>query len=127
MNDKVLMYVKEGLATLIVSVIFALVLLLVSAMAFKLFNLNPSIIPILNTIIKILAILFSVFVCVKTPTDGWIRGIVSGVLFVLLSHLLFGVISSNLSFSVSFLLDIGLGIVSGLVGGIITVNIKRKS
>jgi putative membrane protein (TIGR04086 family) len=127
MNNKFVNYLKEGVATLIVSVIFALILLLLSAMLLKIFDFDPKVIPVFNTVIKILAVLFSVFVCLKTPTDGWVRGIISGVLFVVISHVLFGVISSDLSFGISLMLDIVLGAVSGFVGGILTVNVKRKT
>lgn len=127
MKEKMVKYFKEGVLTLVVSVLFSLILVLLSAMLFNLFGLDAGLVSTFNVIIKITSILFSIFVCFKTPYDGWIRGVVVGVLFTFLSHVLYGVISSNLAFGLSFVLDLLLGAVAGLVGGIIAVNVKRKS
>lgn len=127
MKEKVAKYFKEGALALVVSVLFSLILVLLSAMLFNLLCLDAGLVGTFNVIIKIASILFAIFVCFKTPYDGWIRGVVTGVLFTLLSHVLYGIISFDLSFGLGFVLDLLLGIVAGLIGGIITVNVKRKA
>lgn len=127
MSRKLGNYIKEGLSALVVSVILSLILVLVCAMVVKLFSLDPKIITVFNTVIKVLSILLAVLICFKTPHNGWIRGIIVGVAFVLMSHVLFGVISSNLSFHFGFIADVLLGAVSGFVSGILAISVRKKN
>ena len=126
MRSNLVKYIRECAISLVVAILFSLVLVLFSAMLFKVFGFEAKLVTVFNVVIKILSILVSIIVCFKTPVDGWIRGIVFGLLFIFLSHVLYGIISSNLTFGVSFFLDLGLGAVSGLVGGVLSVNLKKR-
>lgn len=127
MAKKSVRYIKEGASALVVSVIVSLILVLLSAMILKLFSLDVSYVTVINTVIKIISVMIAVLLCFKTPSDGWIRGVITGLLFALLSHVVYGAISSDMSITVGFFADLGLGIISGLVAGIIAVNVKKRS
>ncbi|MBE5731395.1 MAG: TIGR04086 family membrane protein [Clostridiales bacterium] len=126
MRGKFVKYIRECALALVVSILFSLVLVLLSAMLFKIFGFDAKFVSVFNVVIKILSILIASIVCFKTPSDGWIRGIVFGGLFILFSHVLYGIISSSLTFGLSFFPDLVLGVVSGLVGGILSVNLKKR-
>ena len=119
-------YVFEIVKADIIALIIALLAILLSALAVKLFNVSDSAIPIINQVIKSVSVFIGCIVSLKKPHNGWLRGIICGFTFVMLSFLVFSAIENNFVFGLSLLNDCVLGMVSGMLSGIIAVNIRNR-
>ena len=120
-NGKIVEIVKA----LVLSVIITLVLILVAAFAIKIFNVPSDYIPIVNQIIKSVAILVGALVFLRQKGGGFIRGIILGVAYTIATYLIFSAMNGSFAFSLSLLNDLALGAVSGFISGIIAVNIRK--
>ena len=119
-------YFFESLVTIFVALIISLILVVVAAFAIKIFNLGDKAIIIINQIIKSLSILIAGLLCLKLPNNGWLRGFIVGVLYVLLAFVVFSLLSGEFCFDLTLLNDLALCGVSGLIVGIIAVNVRKK-
>lgn len=118
-------YIFEIVKANIIALIVALVAILLSALAVKLFTVPDNAIPIINQVIKSLAIFIGCIFSLKQPTNGWLRGIICGLIFVWLSFVVFSLLDSKFVFGLSLLNDSVLGMVTGMISGIISVNIRK--
>lgn len=119
-------YVFEIVKANIIALIFALTAVLLSALIVKFFNVSDTAIPIINQVIKSLAIVIGCLFSLKKPNNGWIRGIICGFIFVWLSFVVFSLLNSKFEFGLSLLNDCVLGMVTGMISGIIAVNIRKR-
>lgn len=109
----------------IIALIVALIAVLLSALIVKLFNVSDGAIPIINQVIKSLAIFVGCIVALKKPKNGWLRGLISGAIFVWISFVVFSLLDGKFNFGLSLLNDCVLGTISGMISGIIAVNIRK--
>jgi putative membrane protein (TIGR04086 family) len=56
---------------------------------------------------------------------GWLKGMIAGVLSVLLSFLLFSLIGGEFSLTPFFLAEVLFGGIVGAIAGIVAVNLHR--
>jgi len=119
-------YLVEMLKALIIALIISLVLVLLMALFIKLFNIPTSAINIINQVIRSVSVLTAALLAFKLPKNGWLRGLIFGVLYVLLSFLVFSLLAAEFKVGLSLLNDTALGAVSGLISGIIAVNLRRR-
>lgn len=117
--------VFEVVKTVIVAVIISLIAILITAFLIKLFNISTTAIPIINQVIKGVSILVACLICIKTPTNGWIKGIISGLLYIILAFVIFSLLSGKFEFGLNILNDVAIGAVSGMISGIIAVSIRK--
>ena len=89
-------------------------------------NVSEKGVVILNTIAKILAIIFGVLVGFKTKSGGLIKGITAGVLYVLLAFLIFALFEKFDGVKFNYF-DLLFGVLAGAFSGIIKVNVKQKN
>ena len=108
----------EVLKALIIAVILTLVLVLLAALVVKLFNIGDGVIPIINQVIKGVSILVSCLIAVK-HTNGWLKGIIVGILYIALSFVIFSLLDGKFSFGLNILNDVALGSITGLLSGIL--------
>lgn len=120
-------YVFEIVKANIIALITALIAVLLSALVVKLFNVSDTAIPIINQIIKSLAIFLGCMISLKKPHNGWLRGMICGFVFVWLSFIVFSLLDSNFEFGLSLFNNCILGTLSGLISGIIAVNIRKHN
>lgn len=120
-------YVFETLIAVFVSLIISLILVVIAAFLIKWFNIDDSAIIIINQTIKGLSILLAGIICLKLPNNGWLRGFIVGIIYVLLAYVVFSLLSGEFIFDLTLLNDTVLGGVSGLISGIIAVNIHKKT
>lgn len=118
-------YVFEIAKANIVALVVALVAILLSALAVKIFNVSDSAIPVINQAIKSFSIFTGCIFSFKKPNNGWLRGIICGFTFVWLSFLVFSALDNSFVFGLSLFNDCVLGAVAGMISGIIAVNIKK--
>lgn len=119
-------YVFEIVKANIIALIIALVLVLVSALFVKLFNAPDGAIPIINQVIKSVAIFVACLISLRKPKSGWLRGMICGFVFVWISFVVFSLLDGNFSFGLSLLNDCVLGTVAGMISGIIAVNVRKR-
>ena len=121
-------YLLEMFKALVIALIFSLVLILISALIVTFANVDGIAIIIINQVIRGISILFACLLVFKLPKNGWIRGIVFGILYTLITFVVFSLMDEGgFSFGISLLNDIAFGSVTGLISGIISVNfVKRK-
>lgn len=119
--------VWEFLKAMTVSIIFTLLSVLVFAVVVRFCSVDSKYIPIVNQIIKCVAIVLSMLLCFTKRPNGWLRGFIFGILYVAAAYFIFSAFSGKFEFGLKLLNDCVLGGVSGLIGGIITVNVKKEA
>jgi putative membrane protein (TIGR04086 family) len=93
----------------------------------RLFHIGENAIPVVNQVAKVLCMLFGAWIAVRRhPAKGWLRGGLTGLVYVALSFVLFSIIDGDWSMGWAFLSDILLGAAVGGIGGIIFVNMRKK-
>lgn len=117
----------EFVKALIVSVIITLLLVLLFAVIIRFCSIDTSYIAIINQVIKCVSIITSMLICFTRRTNGWLRGFIFGLVYILAAFLIFSAFSSEFIFDIKLLNDCVLGGVTGLIGGIIVVNIKKEA
>ena len=118
-------YLVETLIAVFAAVVISLLLVIVAAFIIKLCNIGDGAIMVINQIIKGISILLACLVCLRLPSNGWIRGFIVGTVYIALAFVIFSLLSGEFVFDLSLLNDCVLGGVSGLISGIIAVNIRR--
>ncbi|MCL2234740.1 MAG: TIGR04086 family membrane protein [Firmicutes bacterium] len=119
--------VFEIIKAVIVAVIFSLVAILLMALFIRIFNIGEGAINIINQVIKGISILFACLICLRIPKNGWVKGLIVGLLYIILAFVLFSILDNgNFNFGLNILNDIAIGGVSGMISGILAVAIRRK-
>lgn len=118
-------YVFEIVKANIIALIFALIAILISALIVKIFSVSDGAIPIINQVIKSVAIFIGIIFSLKKPNNGWLRGLICGFVFVWLSFIVFSALDANFVFGMSLFNNCVLGTVTGMISGIISVNIRK--
>lgn len=109
------------------ALVAALIYVALFAGCIRLFNVTENAIPVVNQIAKVLCMLFGSWLSVrKHPAKGWMRGGLTGLMYVVLAFVLFSAIDGDWSFSWPFLSDVLMGAAVGGIGGIIFVNVRKK-
>lgn len=116
-------YLLEIFKANIIAIAFALIAILLAALVIKLFNVTDDAIPIINQVIKSLAIFIGCILSLKKPNNGWLRGILCGISFALIAYVVFSMLNGNFDLSITLLNDCAFGALSGMISGIIAVNI----
>lgn len=110
---------------IILAVIFSLLLILLASFIVKVANIETNYLPIINQVIKGVSILAACLLCLKTPSGGWARGIIIGIIYIALAYVLFSLLNGHFTFDLSIVNDVAIGAVTGLISGIIAVNIRK--
>ena len=116
----------EIIKGVLAAVAFTIIAVLIFAVILKSSPEAESAIPAFNVIIKILSVVLGSFFALKTKDKGWLRGLLTGVGYMVLGFLVFSLIDGNFTISWGFLLDLALGAIVGAIAGIILVNLKKK-
>lgn len=108
------------------SILFSFAAVLTLAIIVRFSNVSEKGVVILNTVAKILAIIFGVLVGFKTKSGGLIKGITAGVLYVLIAFLIFALFEKFDGVKFNYF-DLLFGVLAGAFSGIIKVNVKQKN
>jgi len=120
-------YIIEIIKAVVTAVVISLAAILIMGFIIRAASIGTNALPIINQVIKGVAILIACLVCLRLPKNGWLRGIVIGLVYVFLAFIIFSLINgAQFSMDVSFLNDIAVGAVSGLLSGIIATLIRKK-
>lgn len=97
--------------------ILATVLVLILALIVKLFNIGTNALPIVNEVFKVLSVAIGTFIAVK-PNKGLLKGMVAGVIFVIMSTALFALLGGDFKWAqlgIDFLASILTGGIFGAI------------
>lgn len=109
----------------VVSVLVSLGLILIFALVIKWFSLSDAVIAPVNIVIKILSIALGVMILTKDGSRGIIKGIILGVIYIIVCYCIFSLLLGAFTFSVSNLWDLLFGAGVGAICGVIFVNMKK--
>ena len=87
-------------------------------------NLSNSVIKPINQFIKSISIFFGCFFNFKA-SKGYLKGLLTGILFAVVSYLLFALISGGASFGLPFIVDIIFCALVGMILGVLTISIRK--
>ena len=121
-KSKLILSLLKGV---IISVAFSLISVLILSMLSSIFSFGEKVIVPINTAIKAVAVALGVLFSVSDG-KGLIKGLIYGVIIVILNYLLFSIIGGSFTFTVRILWELLLGIAVGGISGIIAVNLKKK-
>ncbi|MCL2556562.1 MAG: TIGR04086 family membrane protein [Firmicutes bacterium] len=120
-------YSLEMFKAIIIALIISLVLILIFAAIIVSTNIPTTTMPIIIQIIKGISILAAAIIVFRLPKNGWIRGIIFGILYTMITFVVFSLMDSEgFRFTLSLLNDIAFGAITGLVCGIICVNLRKS-
>jgi putative membrane protein (TIGR04086 family) len=105
------------------STLFSLVAVFLFALLLKFVDLSDTAIKCVDQCLKVCAVFFGCFFALRGE-KGWLKGLVSGLLIIMITYLLFALIGG---FSSSWLIlaELALGGIVGFLSGIIAVNLKK--
>ena len=120
-------FVLDIIKTVIIAILVSMVLVLVFSLIVKSTDIGEDTIGYVNLGIKIVSVLIGTLVGFKRGANfGWLKGLLSGVLYVATSFLVFAAIRGNFSTEGLGWLDFLTGGVVGLLSGVIAVNAKKE-
>lgn len=109
------------------AILLALIYVAILAGCVKLFHISDNALPITSQVGKVLCMLFGSWLSVRRhPVKGWLRGGITGLLYVVLTFVLFSAIDGDWSIGWPFVADLLMGAAVGAIGGIIFVNLRKK-
>jgi len=121
-------YILEIIKAVITAIVISLAGILILAFIIRAASIDTSVLPIINQVIKGIAILTACLVCLRLPKNGWVRGIVVGLVYVILAFIIFSLLNgAQFNFGLNVLNDIAVGAVSGLLSGIISGLIRKRA
>ncbi len=109
----------ELIKAVIIAIIVSLAGILLAALIIKLFSIKSGVIPVINQVIKGVSILVGCLIAFKTKHNSWLKGLVVGLVYVVLAFVIFSLLAGGFKWGINLLNDITLSAVSGLASGII--------
>lgn len=120
-EEKWYITVFRGVGITLLAIIFCT--LIFSAIV-KATLISEGTIKAINQFIKILSVFLGCFFAVRGKL-GFLKGLLIGVVSIILSHALFSLISGNVFFGAQLWLDVIFALSIGAVSGILAVNVKK--
>lgn len=125
-SDKSNGWLWDFIKGILVAVIITLLLVFAFALIIKYCNIDNAYIPLINQVIKSVSIVVAMLMCFAARPNGWLRGLLFGIMYILLSFLMFSAFNCTFEPDIKLLNDCVLGGVTGLISGIIVVNVKKE-
>ena len=116
---------KDVLGATLISLLFSLLFVLIFALAIRWADLDEKVIVPVNYGIKFLSLFLGVMIMFKDNKNGILKGLIAGLLFMLLTFLIFNAMDGfkNVNFNWIDMIFLPIG---GAITGIIRVNIPSK-
>ncbi len=110
----------KAAAAIIISLLFVLIFTLI----IQLFSLPTGAVKPVNQVFKIIAVAVGGLIFIRGD-KGLLKGVIYGLIAVVVTYLLFGLIAHSLSISWKFALELLIGAAAGAITGVIAVNVKK--
>ena len=128
MDKGVARWILDIVKTVVIAVLISMVSVLVFALIVKSVDVGEDVIGYVNIGIKILSVVIGCIVGFRRGSGyGWLKGLIAGLLYVVVSFLVFSAISGEFSLADVSWLDLVTGAVVGLLSGVLTVNLKKSA
>lgn len=128
MEKGVVRSVLDVIKTVVIAVLISMVLVLVFALIVKATDLNDAVIGYVDQGIKIVSVLVATLIGFRRGgKGGWLKGFISGLLYVVTSFFVFAAISGDFSVGKLSWVDVLTGAAVGLICGVIAVNVKKSA
>ncbi|MDE6505259.1 MAG: TIGR04086 family membrane protein [Clostridia bacterium] len=122
MRKTVFQITKSVLAAVLISLAFVLLFTVI----IQLFSVPMGAVKPVNQVFKIVSISAGGLIFIRGD-KGLLKGVIYGVISVIITYLLYGLISLSLSISWLFLAELAIGAAAGGISGVIAVNIKKSA
>ena len=116
---------KDVLGATLISLLFSLLFVLIFALAIRWADLDEKVIVPVNYGIKFLSLFLGVMIMFKDNKNGILKGLITGLLFMLLTFLIFNAMDGFKSVNFNWI-DMLFLPIGGAITGIIRVNIPSK-
>lgn len=127
MEKGVARQILDIVKTVVIAILISMVSVLVFALVVKSTDVGEDVIGYVNLAIKILSVVIGCLIGFRRGSGfGWLKGVISGLLYVVTSFLVFSAISGEFSLADVSVLDLVTGAVVGLLSGVLTVNLKKS-
>lgn len=120
-NGNIIVNFLKGL---IVSMMISFALIVVLALSMKWFSLSEKLITPMNLAIKTISVLVGASIAVKGESKGLVKGIIFGLLYILVAFFSFSILSKTFVVDSGLILDVIFASLAGGIVGIIKVNSK---
>lgn len=120
MRKHIFQVAEAAAAAIIISLLFVLVFTLIN----QLFSLPVGVVKPVNQVFKIISIAVGGLIFIRGG-KGLLKGLIYGLIAVVITYLLFGLIAHSLTISWKFVLELLLGAAAGAISGVIAVNVKK--
>lgn len=128
MENGVIRGILDIVKTVVLAVLISMVLVLVFALIVKATDLSEQTIGYVNVGIKIASVLIATLLGFKRGGSvGWLKGLISGLLYAVTSFLVFASISGKVSLGALSWVEVLTGAVVGTICGVIAVNVKKDA
>ena len=128
MEKGAIRWVLDVIKTVVVAVLISMVSALVFALIVKATDVGDTAISYVNQGIKVVSMLVACLLGFKRGSSGgWLKGLISGLLYVVTSFLVFSLISGSVSFENLSWVDFLTGAAVGTICGVISVNVKKSA
>lgn len=105
----------------------SLIAICIFAFLLRFLDISADLIKPINQAIKIVSILFGVFVGFKNVKEmGLITGFLVGIIYTILAFLIFSLSNGGICFETSLINDLLFGGIAGGIAGVVAVNFKKK-
>ena len=118
-------YILSVLKGVVISLLFAIIAILLFSVILRIFSLSNGVIKPVNYVIKIVEIFLGTYLTVK-ENHGALKGLVTGVIIVIITFVFFSIIGGGFTFDIDLLWETLLGGAVGSITGIFAVNKKAK-
>jgi putative membrane protein (TIGR04086 family) len=108
-------FIADILKAAIYSLFFCVVSVLLLALILKLFELDIGGLGIINQVLKCISVFLGCFIAVR-PDKGFFKGLLGGLVFVLLSNIVFCILGGSFGWG-QVAIDLACGLVVGGLGG----------
>ena len=109
----------------VIAMLVSLAGILIMAFAVQMLAIDAALIPIINQVIKGVAILIGCFAALGRTKNGAFKGLAIGLLYIAAAYIVFSLLDGTWNVGLSLLNDVALGAVTGFISGIITVNVRK--
>ena len=108
------------------AVVFSIVMTGILGVIIHYVTLSNNVVDILNIIGRAISIMLGLCIGIHETRQGLLKGLIVGIIYVLLTYLIYGLISSDFKITSMKAIDSVTNVIFGLISGIFTVNIKSK-
>ncbi len=126
-NPKVGGIYLEILKGLTIALIISLILILAMALVVTFVEVSDLVMAIINQVIKVVALLIACIVSFKEKSQGWKKGLILGVIYMIAAYIIFSLMKGQFAFGWHILFDLIAGAIMGIICGMFAVNLRKRN